>query len=79
MLSGLACQSHTEPDGEAIVERLPLSLEQVKEISGLDKFSREVDTSLVKSTVVVDVSVVALPDAERIASEISQAIIERVN
>ncbi|KUH85781.1 hypothetical protein AU186_23965 [Mycobacterium sp. GA-1999] len=204
MLSGLACQSHTEPDGEAIVERLPLSLEQVKEISGLDKFSREVDTdqpvaddytpegpcremadqrtafganwtsfrsvadsadlptggrrprnpgatgdgatplivpvmatvvqnvvvypddsaaretfdrrvaamkkcvelnlphlggmisqpsrdkvvlvndgfvtvSLVKSAVVVDVSVVALPDAERVASEISQAIVERVN
>ncbi|MGV0745373.1 sensor domain-containing protein [Mycolicibacterium sp. XJ870] len=33
----------------------------------------------VKSTVVIDVSVVALPDAERIASDISRAIIERIN
>ncbi|KUH99469.1 hypothetical protein AU189_11635 [Mycolicibacterium acapulense] len=44
MLSGLACQSHVEPDGEDITERLPLSLEHVREISGFDEFTREVDT-----------------------------------
>jgi hypothetical protein len=33
----------------------------------------------VKSAVLVDVSVSALPDAERIASDISRSIIERVD
>lgn len=44
-LSTLGCQSHTDGAGSAnTFDRLPLSLDEVKQISGFDGFIREIDT-----------------------------------
>lgn len=43
-VSTLACQSHAAPKPANTVDRLALSLEEVKQISGFDKFTREIDT-----------------------------------
>ncbi|MGV0788799.1 sensor domain-containing protein [Mycolicibacterium sp. XJ2] len=43
-LGTLACQRHSEPGADDAVDRLPLSLDDVKQISGFDGFTRDVDT-----------------------------------